>query len=374
MTSDSEGFAYPEIDARKCVNCGLCQKTCPALSLVAKNAQPDCAYAAWATDDRLRCASSSGGLFSIFAEHVLKQGGVVNGVAFDAGLNLRHRLVMTVDDLAAVRGSKYVQADVGLVYRDVERILKKGRPFLFVSTPCQVAGLKAYLGKDYENLITCDIICHGVPSPSFFKSAVVNQYGVKQADVKDFQFRDLLRWGFAPCVFTNDGCHRKRSYKEDYYYTTFLAGLSYRECCYSCRYACFSRVGDLTLGDFWGLPLWFRLRYDTSKGCSLVLANTDKACAFLDAVRGELYFARRSCSECRENHQLYRPTLRPEWRTEFYKKLLEMSPDLLPDYFRRLLRRTTMRQILDFPDRAMRKSEAVLVAVVWKLRRKCGRK
>lgn len=310
MIPDSEGFAVPRINSAVCVECGLCVRACPQLNPSRLNPpMGKSVYAAWATDDAIRLTSSSGGLYSLLAAEVIRQGGLANGVAFDRDFNLTHRLVDCIEGLAALRGSKYVQSDVGRIYCEVENALGAGRPVLFISTPCQVAGLQAFLGRDYPQLVTCDIVCHGVPSPTRFKAMVaeaVRDNGV--ANPVDFRFRDYERWDYHPVVVDSEGKTFGSVMASDYL-KSFLSGVSCRQCCHSCRFATFSRVADLTIGDFWGLGSWTPFtRADKKKGVSLLLVNSPRGWKLLNALpKGSVCLVSRDVRECEDNGQLYRP-------------------------------------------------------------------
>ena len=168
MQVDEEGFLYPVIDKDTCVECGLCEQVCPFVNQ-ASTVQPLKVYAARSNDEELRRKSSSGGVFTLLAEAVIREGGVVFGAKFDKGWNVVHAWTDALDGLADFRGSKYVQSIIGSTYEEAKHFLRQGRKVLFSGTPCQIAGLKRYLCKDYDNLLTVDVVCHGVPSPLVWK-------------------------------------------------------------------------------------------------------------------------------------------------------------------------------------------------------------
>jgi len=319
MSADEDGFAYPFIDQEKCVECGFCLKACPVLTPISFHVARDVVYAAWARDEAIRQASSSGGVFSVFASAILRRGGLVNGVAFDEKFNLRHWLLENEKDLSRVRGSKYVQSDTGDVYRQIEAALKGDRPVLFTGTPCQVSGLRSFLGSEYEYLTTCDFVCHGVPSPVFFRNALMDQYGRSPESKVDFRFRDLKGWGFSPALICEKGGLIEKPVSDDYYFQAFLKGLNYRNSCYTCPYARPDRISDLTIGDFWGVPSVFKHKNGGLKsGCSLVIANTERGQALMESVGSALVSHAFPITTCRENRQLYAPVIRPKRRTSFY--------------------------------------------------------
>ena len=170
MVENEEGFKYPQLDKQTCVNCGKCEKVCPALigHPLTHDKSPEF-YAVWNKENDIRRQSSSGGMFRILAEEIIAEGGVVYGAAFDEANHLRHIRVENVDELGALMGSKYVQSDIGTMLGQVRADLRNGRQVLFSGTPCQVAGLYAFLGGNHENLLTVDVLCHGVPSPGVFQ-------------------------------------------------------------------------------------------------------------------------------------------------------------------------------------------------------------
>lgn len=278
MVENSEGFLYPEIDETKCVNCGLCKKACPILNKNNSNLKkPDC-YAAMA-DDELRKVSSSGGAFSIIAEYILGKNGYICGCTFDENeLKAKHIIIHSKDDLPKLRGSKYVQSGIGSCYLEVKQLLENGNFVLFSGTPCQVAGLKSFLRKNYETLLTVDILCHGVPSPKVYQKYLNGLLHTKDEKVIKVNFRDKVR-GWSPTL-TNTTTTTTTTYSytqvDDTYMQLFLSNISLRENCTNCKFCTTQREGDFTIADFWGIE-----KYDKSlndgKGTSLILLNNNKA-------------------------------------------------------------------------------------------------
>ncbi len=324
VVADNEGFLYPEIDNKKCINCGNCQKKCPANSEPLYNNAKD-VFAAWSLDESIRRSSSSGGMFSIFANHVVASGGVANGVKFNKELGLEHKLLFSLEDVRSCRGSKYVQSAPGDIYSQVKKFLDSGKSVFFTSTPCQVDGLYKYLGgHNYDNLITCDLICHGVPSPEYLRK-IVKEMTPPDTTAEKISFRDLTQWGGFEIVI-NDIVRKTEI--SNLYIIPFLKGYNYRKSCYCCRYAKTSRVADLTLGDFWGLGKYRKFSHDTSWGTSLVMVNTEKGKMLFDAVKKDIFYEKRALSEAvRDNTQLSAPVKKTKYRDDFYKNILSMSID-----------------------------------------------
>ena len=278
MVENSEGFLYPEIDETKCVNCGLCKKACPILNKNNSNfKKPDC-YAAMA-DDELRKVSSSGGAFSIIAEYILGKNGYICGCTFDEKeLKAKHIIINSKEDLPKLRGSKYVQSEIGSCYQEVKQLLENGSFVLFSGTPCQVAGLKSFLRKDYETLLTVDILCHGVPSPKVYRKYLNGLLQTRDEKVIKVNFRDKVR-GWSPTL-TNTTTTTTTTYSytqvDDTYMQLFLSNISLRKNCTDCKFCTTQREGDFTIADFWGIE-----KYDKSlndgKGTSLILLNNNIA-------------------------------------------------------------------------------------------------
>lgn len=276
MVADNEGFLYPYIDNNSCTDCGICQSVCPMLVDPPKSLEP-MAFAAWTHDEATRKDSSSGGVFSALMHLTLQQGGVIFGAAFDATMTLQHQSAESVQDVTKFRGSKYVQSIIGNVYQSVDKYLAHGRKVLFSGTPCQVAGLYAYIGKDNSNLTTCDVVCHGVPSPKVFsayREVLEKRYGGTARRIafrcKDYGWKQYS----VSLSFDNDTEYRS-TLSEDPFMKGFLDNIYLRPSCHMCPFSRLPRVADISLGDFWGVgghhPEW-----DDDKGTSLVLVQTEK--------------------------------------------------------------------------------------------------
>lgn len=305
MVEDDEGFLFPHIDESQCVGCLLCQKSCPVLTIKTNEnkARPD-VYALWSNEDRT--SSSSGGAFSAFARTAIASGGAVYGAAFDDELHLRHVLATSLEELKPLRGSKYVQSEIGKdLFRRIKKQLLAGTHVLFCGTPCQVAGLKSYLRKDYDTLLTIDLVCHGVPSGKTFKNYIkklASRVGAKE--IGGFQFRRLDGWGFSPTVQLS-GKFAKIFGIDNLYMEAFDKSALFRKSCYSCPFAKLPRQGDCTLGDFWGIGRHGApFKHDTMKGVSLVMVNSEKGQKALDAL-DNVFVERHTLNEAIvENHNV----------------------------------------------------------------------
>lgn len=309
MVKDKEGFLTPLVDDSKCVECKLCEVVCPVLQPLSRvgYSSPK-VYAIWSELDRRK--SSSGGAFSAFARDILAQGGVVFGAAFDKGLRCKHIEIQSLEDLSALRGSKYVQSEIGIAFNRVKGYLKVGRKVLFSGTPCQIAGLKKYLRKSDSNLLTLDLICHGVPSEDVFNGYLKKISSRYKVIPEAYEFRKRDGWGIAPSV-SFCGRNRPMCGKDSLYMKAFTASAIFRKCCYQCRYSSIPRVGDCTLGDFWGIGKYgIPFEYDTRKGVSLVLANTAQGEAALHQLT-DCFVEERTLEEAlMENHNLKGPSER----------------------------------------------------------------
>ena len=279
------GFRYPQIDKDACVNCGQCEKVCPIDKALEVSAEQK-AYAAVHKDDEVLAKSTSGGAFTAIADAVFAQGGIVYGAAMLDGMQVKHIRTSGKDDFEGLRSSKYLQSDTGTTYQMVEQDLKQGKTVLYSGTPCQIDGLKNFLGKDYENLYTVDIVCHGVGSQAYFDK-YMDYARERYGKIKALRFRskEYAGWSCGGVVVDSSDCLKKIPYRDfdNYYYSYFLSGDIYRKSCYSCKYANTNRVGDFTLGDYWGVEA-LNLPLQTKNGCSLLLVNNRQAMLLLDEI------------------------------------------------------------------------------------------
>lgn len=277
MKPNKEGFLYPEIDAAICVECGACKRTCPVLNKPKFTGVQTTAFAAYAEDETVRLASSSGGIFSLLAEEVLEHNGVVYGAAFDEKFHVHHIGVETKDELGKLRGSKYVQSNLGHVFADVKEKLENGKVVLFSGVICQIAGLKAYLKKDYPNLLTIDVLCHGVPSPKLWQKYLDELEKSHGSAVRRMFFRHK-KYGWktysVSFEFSND-TEYEEFFSKDPYMQIFLRNISLRPSCYNCHFNELDRVSDITLGDCWGINR-IMPEMDDDKGTSVILIHSEK--------------------------------------------------------------------------------------------------
>lgn len=277
MIENKEGFKYPQIDSNKCIKCGLCEKICPAINKKTIEEKDIKSVYAVSANDKIRERSSSGGVFTLLANYILEHDGYVCGAAFSEDFSkVEHIIIDKKEDLYKLQSSKYVQSDIGLVFKEIKALLEENKKVLFSGTPCQVEGLKRYLNKEYKNLLTVDVLCHGAPSPRVWKEYL--QEISQNREIKNINFRTKDNGWQGPLLlkikYKNNTIHKAFS-NEDSYYQAFLKNLILRKSCETCQFTNLDRPSDITLGDFWGIGKYSR-KLNDRKGLSVVVANSNK--------------------------------------------------------------------------------------------------
>lgn len=323
MQEDEEGFQYPDIDEKRCIQCEACSRVCPVLHPVPiKNTAVPRTYAAINEDWEVRSKSSSGGIFYLLAEKILDAGGVVFGAGFDENWEVCHQEVCSKEELPKLQTSKYVQSRIEDTFQKVRKELKQGRRVLFIGTPCQCAGLQNYLHQSYDNLYTADFICHGVPSPGVWRKYL--KYRSKGNKISSISFRNKkISWERFLLVF----CFKDRNkyiaedQNHDLYMRGFLQDLYLRPSCSNCKFRKQNRPVDLTLADYWGVQEVEPDMYD-GKGTSLVFIQSEKGQKLFDQIEAkkkESDFARAVSY----NRSMLQQTTPSPKRAQFYKDFQE---------------------------------------------------
>lgn len=291
--TDIEGFWYPEVNTNKCINCGLCDKICPELHIdeLKKNdsEKPFHTIAAIHKKMNVRWDSTSGGAFSAMAEGMYEQGGYVGGAIYDDNFLVHHYISNDENDLAKLRSSKYLESDAIGLYKKIHELLRNGEHVLVCGTPCQMAALRSFLRKDYENLIIVDFICRGVNSPKVYRKyldSLERKYGGKvvyvKAKNKELGWRNLTR----KVIFDNGkvyhGVYMKDDFRRGYHTNVFC-----RPSCYNCQYKGFPRMADITIADYWGIEK-IKPNLDNNIGTSMILLNSQKGVAYFEVIKHKL--------------------------------------------------------------------------------------
>lgn len=320
MQSGVNGHIVPQIDEKKCINCGLCVHSCPTLKSDYMLNLPLHTFAAWNPDKTEQSKSSSGGMSAVLAKLVIEEGGVVYGAAFDKDWNVNHVRCESYNEIDAICKSKYVQSWINDTYRLAKEDLKQHRKVLFVGTPCQIAGLKAFLQKDYEELLTVDLICHGVPSRALYREEIEKKARIKE--LKNITFRGDYGYGYGYGFgFYYSSGLESFSIRQSYYMRGFMDGLFYRESCYQCPFAGKERIGDITMGDFWGIGNTIPFNNPDKNRVSMLLVNTKKGQKWFHKIESRIYSEERTYEEAVSgNPQLQHSTVQPR-NYEKFKKL-----------------------------------------------------
>ena len=320
MKSDIRGFLYPSVYPERCIHCDKCKETCPVLNFERKKDGETACYALVA-EDEVRDVSSSGGAFSVLAKAVLEENGIVFGAAMEDDLTVHHKVAHNEEELTPLRKSKYVQSDTGYTFRDVKAGLNEGRKVLFVGCPCQVAGLKSYLGEAPENLWTVDLICHGVPSAQMLRDSLEGEGDIAAVDFRD---KDYGWESLGMTAIRKNGSRRRFSYNESRYEQGFHPNMTLRESCYNCPFCDFPRQGDLSMGDFWSIGT-YREELADGKGISAVLVNNGHGAKLLARARPYIKTLEEATIDWLEGNRIRPEILRPRER-EIFLRLYPEKP------------------------------------------------
>lgn len=328
MSPGTLGALFPSVDEARCLQCGRCDAVCPLrMKLPGEPAMEQKAYAAYAADPDDRYSGSSGGVFPVLAKKVLEMGGVVYGAAFDRELQLKCTAAATEEELRPLFKSKYLQSDMQRHYKEIQELLKNGKLVFVTATPCQIAALKSFLGDEYDNLVTADFFCHGVPSQEFFNRCRQYEQEKYGCTITEFIFREKVKNGATPHYFriTYQKNGAERSVAKLYFYSAFYAAfqryITLRESCYSCRYAGAVRCSDITIGDFHSIERYIK-GINRFEGISTIVVNTPKGADMLKECQQLFRIETVDLQTLQKNGDCFAgPTVRPKDRNQFTEAL-----------------------------------------------------
>lgn len=324
MKADNEGFLYPSVDKNACVSCGLCERTCPILSSKRNESKKDIrqdAHVAYHLDEAIRLKSSSGGVFTALAEDVIQHGGIVFGAAFDQEFLVHHICVEDLNGLEKLRGSKYLQSRTEDTFREAKAALNQGRQVLYSGTGCQIAGLKAYLKQSYPNLLTVDILCHGVPSPLLWKRYLLELEHTHGAKAQQINFRNKnLGWKrfSLSLLFSNNQVYM-HTLKEDPYMQMFLKNICLRPSCYDCKFKTIHSQADITLGDCWGIEKYMP-EIDDDKGISVIFVHTGNGAGAISRIASSVHIQKADFQQVQQS-MAYESVMQHPHRRRFFAAL-----------------------------------------------------
>ena len=339
--TDIEGFWYPIVDETKCTNCGLCEKICPELNIASlkKNDFDKPVQTIAAINKRMdvRWNSTSGGAYTAFAEVMLDQGGYVSGAIYNEDFSVRNYISNNQNDLEKLRSSKYLQSNAEGLFAKIRSLLKAGEKVLACGTPCQMAALRSFLRKDYENLIIVDFICRGVNSPKVYRKyldSLERKFGGKvvyvKAKNKELGWRNLTR----KVTFDNGKSYYGVSMEDDFrrgYHTNVFC----RPSCYSCQYKGFPRIADITIADYWGIEKVDK-NLDNNIGTSMILLNSKKGITYFDKVKDRLEWRETAFESILGGNMALIKSISPAKinRTQFFEDLDKGTfDDVVKKYF-----------------------------------------
>lgn len=354
MVEDDKGFKYPYINKEKCINCNLCEKCCPSLNSKKIEHNP-VAYAVMNNNDEIRLKSSSGGIFYLLAKHIITKNGIVFGVVYNKDFSaVNHIAIENVQDITKMMTSKYLQSNINNTYRECKKFLNEGRIVLFTGTPCQIEGLLSYLNKKYDNLITQDIICHGVPSPKIWRMYLnmLNKKAGQEVPVQtNFRQKNSGWNSYELSVKYTDSSYEK-SHHDDIYMKAFLKDYILRDSCYQCKFKKYNRLSDITLADFWGIDNVAPDMND-NKGTSLVIISSNKGKELFEEIKEEVQYREVPFDESIQyNKSYYKSVSMPKNREKFFSNINENNFD---DVVKKYIKKPMYRRIIGKGKRAVKK-------------------
>ena len=326
MREDFEGFKYPIIDKEKCIKCNLCDKVCPVQKNknINKSEMTPIAFAMRVNDNNILKNSTSGGFFTPLSNYIIEKNGIVFGVGYDEKLKVIHKKIEKTEKVKEVIGSKYVQSELGESFQEIKKYLSENRMVLFSGTPCQVAGLKSFLGKDYENLITLDVVCYGVPSPKLWKEYINFQEKKYKSKIENAVFRNKTygyHSGTMKLVFEN-GKKYYGSARIDFMLKSFFSEICLRPSCYNCAFKTRTHCSDFTIFDSWSIDKIVKGMKDDDKGYTNVLINSSKGIRIFNELKGITKYSVDINKIIKFDGSMVENSRKPnKYRNEFYKSL-----------------------------------------------------
>lgn len=335
MKPDEEGFLYPICDTLLCTNCHLCEQVCPVKVRDSRLSEvyPIKVFALRHRDEDVLRSSSSGGAFAAIVKDSLSQGGIIYGAEYDDSQMVVHRGETSEEGALKFRGSKYVQSNINDVYKEIKTHLRMGKHVLFSGTPCQVEGLNCFLGTSYDNLLTVDILCHGVPSPKVYSDYIkfIRKYSI--GHLRDIFMKDkTFGWGYQNLrLIFNNGSTQFNTILSNLWNKIFYSHLVIRPSCYTCRFTNYYRAGDLTIGDFWGIEK-SHPNIKNKNGVSVLLINTSKGEKIWARIKSHYIYEESNMEECLQQC-LVHPIEEPQNRNAFWKNYRDYGFSMIAKYY-----------------------------------------
>ena len=316
MEQDNKGFLYPVINQEMCIECGLCENVCPLKEKKISNLFERRAYGIKNKNKSERLISSSGGIFIEVAKFILEKNGSVYGVEVTSDFKIKHERATLIEEVRKFQGSKYVQSEKNDIFQLVQEDLRQGKNVLFTGTPCEITGLKKFLRKEYDNLYTLDLICHGVPSIKLLEMCLKQKENENSSEVKELRFRDKV-YGWRNqeihIEFKNGKIYHAPIW-EDNFYRLFTNNYILRDSCYACHFANMERKGDITIGDFWNIKN-INEAFEDKLGVSSIIVNSRKGKKLFDEIKENF-----EVIECSLNDIMQPNLSAPSFKPDGYEK------------------------------------------------------